>query len=81
MLADGEGSGAKKKRYSKSPCGVCGSLVEWQQRKTQFGRLVRAGFPLDAVKQAMPRCQRCVTAAIRAKRLTSEPVPSSSPAE
>lgn len=81
MLADGEGSVAKKKQYSKSPCGVCGSLIDWRQQKTQFGRLVRAGFPADVVKQAMPRCQRCVTVAIKAKRLASEPVPSSFPAE
>jgi len=35
--------------------------MTWAQQRRQWGRLKQRGYSQDEIKQAMPRCQKCLT--------------------
>jgi hypothetical protein len=46
-------------------CLQCRYPITWAAQRQQFGRLMRAGFSIAGAKQMMPRCQKCMTVALR----------------
>jgi hypothetical protein len=53
---------------SKALCSGCGRQMTWEQQRRQYGRLLRAGKAPVEAKALTPRCQKCVTAAVREVR-------------
>jgi hypothetical protein len=49
----------------KTRCQGCGFHVTWAEQRKQYGRLVRRGLPPERIKAILPRCQKCVTRAMR----------------
>jgi hypothetical protein len=50
-------------------CLGCGYLMNWYERRIQFGRLVkRLNVTPEEAKRLMPRCSRCISALFRPPR-------------
>jgi hypothetical protein len=48
-----------------SKCIGCGFPVTWEHQRRQWGRLMRRGLSREEAKNLMPRCQKCMTLALR----------------
>lgn len=46
-------------------CKDCQSAMTWAEQRRQFARLLSRGFSREEAKALLPRCQKCVTAALR----------------
>lgn len=46
-------------------CKRWGYSMTWEAQRRQYGRLARLGWSKDRIKQALPRCQTCVTYMLR----------------
>ena len=59
------------KRVKTHACLDCGREVTWQERRRQFGRVMRAGLTAEEAKALTPRCQKCMTLVLKARRRAS----------
>jgi hypothetical protein len=39
--------------------------LTWADQRRQFGRAIRRGLTVDEAKALMPRCQKCLTQALK----------------
>jgi hypothetical protein len=46
-------------------CLRCGYPMTWENQRRQFGRLMRRGMTTEETKALLPRCQKCMTTALR----------------
>lgn len=60
---------------SKIKCKQCGNRMTWAARRVQWGRVKRHGLSDDEIKALLPRCQKCMTVALklRAESQPAEP--------
>jgi hypothetical protein len=42
-------------------CKECQKTMTWAQQRVQWGRLKSKGYTEQEIKDAMPRCQKCLT--------------------
>lgn len=49
----------------KTKCAGCQSRLTWAEQRVQYGRLVRRGLTREQIKALSPRCQKCMTVALR----------------
>jgi hypothetical protein len=59
------------KRIKAKTCLDRGREMTWAEQRRQFGRAIRAGLTADEVKTLTPRCQKCMTLVLEARRRAS----------
>ena len=52
-------------KRSQIPCIECQRRMTWAEQRVQYGRLKKRGVTNAHIKDALPRCQKCVTIWIR----------------
>lgn len=52
-----------------SRCLSCLRVLTWDEQKRQFGKLLKKKyFSVEEAKAMMPRCQKCVTVELKARK-------------
>jgi hypothetical protein len=49
-------------------CVGCCYPITWDTQRRQYGRAIKAGLAEAEAKALMPRCQKCMTKALRVAR-------------
>lgn len=57
----------------KARCRDCHNHITWAELRRQYGRLLNRGLTPTEAKQMLPRCPKCVTAALRRMPTPSNP--------
>jgi uncharacterized protein with PIN domain len=52
-------------------CLHCNRELTWAEQRRQFGRVMRTGLTVEEARALLPRCQKCMTLVLEARRRAS----------